>query len=138
MIIDNCAFFACLNLSEIVIGSNVEYISDGAFEACENLTKVVCYAPIIKHIHKNAFRNSYIEYATLYVPEGSVDAYKTTEPWSKFGTILPIDETAIHSIEVDKSPIDIYTINGRMVTSPQRGLNIYRMSDGSTKKVLMK
>ena len=34
-----------------------------------------------------SFKDSYVDYATLYVPEGSVAAYKATEPWSGFGTI---------------------------------------------------
>lgn len=39
--------------------------------------------------------NSYygqLEKMTLYVPAESVEIYKTTSEWSKFGTILPIDE----------------------------------------------
>ena len=30
--------------------------------------------------------------ATLYVPVSAIDYYKSTYPWSEFGTILPIDE----------------------------------------------
>ena len=36
---------------------------------------------------KNVFANSGIQFATLYVPEISVDGYKATEPWSGFGNI---------------------------------------------------
>jgi len=35
----------------------------------------------------DAFKDSYVDYATLYVPEASVAVYKAAEPWSGFGTI---------------------------------------------------
>lgn len=41
-----------------------------------------------------SFNSNYgqLEKMTLYVPAESVEIYKTTSEWSKFGTILPIDE----------------------------------------------
>ena len=35
----------------------------------------------------NAFEGSYIEYATLIVPDESIENYKSIEPWSTFGSI---------------------------------------------------
>ena len=34
--------------------------------------------------------DSYTENATLYVPASAIEDYKSTAPWSSFGTILPI------------------------------------------------
>ncbi|MBQ9363958.1 MAG: hypothetical protein IJT97_11180, partial [Bacteroidaceae bacterium] len=34
--------------------------------------------------------------------------------------------------------IERYTISGQRITTPQKGVNILRMSDGSVKKVLVK
>jgi len=31
-----------------------------------------------------------------------------------------------------------YNINGKLITSPQKGVNIIKMSDGTIKKVLVK
>ena len=39
----------------------------------------------------NAFDHSNIENATLHVPASAIKAYKTTEPWSDFGTIKAIE-----------------------------------------------
>ena len=39
----------------------------------------------------NAFLNCYPNYATLYVPASAINNYKTTEPWSQFGTIKAIE-----------------------------------------------
>ena len=38
----------------------------------------------------DVFYNSYAEYINLHVPEASLNAYKTTSPWSGFGTITPM------------------------------------------------
>ena len=39
-----------------------------------------------------AFDDSNVKSATLYVPASAIDAYKTTDPWSTFGTIKTLDE----------------------------------------------
>ena len=61
--------------------------------------------------------------ATLYVYASAIDAYKTTEPWSLFGTILPIDEEAPYAVETlpaqgEGSAADapIYDMVGRRLT----------------------
>ena len=48
------------------------------------------YASQVPETSSLAFQNVSISSATLYVLESSVDSYKTTTPWSWFGTILPI------------------------------------------------
>ena len=35
-------------------------------------------------------------------------------------------------------PAGVYTLSGKRIIKPQRGLNIIRMSDGTTKKVIKK
>ena len=79
-----------------------------------------------------------IEQATLYVPEASLDSYKATSPWSSFGTILPISPDGIGEIATDgEASIDaIYDIGGKRGNGTNHGLNIIRMSDGTTRKVL--
>ena len=39
----------------------------------------------------NAFGGSYIEFATLHVPEASISSYGAVEPWKNFKTIVKID-----------------------------------------------
>ena len=45
----------------------------------------------------NAFEGSYVEYATLHVPDASIGDYKATTPWSGFGEIvaLPAEEVEL-------------------------------------------
>ena len=49
-----------------------------------------CLAENVPSTNTDAFEKSYPEYTTLYVPASSLNAYKTTEPWSLFGTIKAI------------------------------------------------
>jgi len=63
------------------------------------LTDVYCYAENVLDTDIDAFNDSYIEYATLHVPVGSIDAYKAKEPWSKFKSIVKIAA----KVKLDKS-----------------------------------
>ena len=61
------------------------------------------------------------------------------------GFIINAAQTAIgdasdihHESAEEATVISRYTIDGRAIKNPQKGLNIIRMSDGTTKKVLVK
>ena len=107
---------------------------------CFKLADVYCYAEKVPLTDANIFVSSPIEYATLHVPQASLEAYKTTAPWSGFGTIVPLtdEETGIESVTTEKKAESFFTLDGRAVDSPQKGVNIIRMEDGKTKKVLVR
>ena len=46
--------------------------------------------------------------------------------------------TGVSKISKEAEVVGVYNINGRKLNEPQKGLNIIQMSDGTTKKVLMK
>ena len=85
-------------------------------------------------------RNTFSVYntATLYVPKQSIDAYKTTDPWSSFVNVVALEDAGIEGNPTDNAPrVDaVYDIDGRRTDSMKRGLNIVRMSDGTTRKVM--
>ncbi|MBR6892963.1 MAG: leucine-rich repeat domain-containing protein [Bacteroidaceae bacterium] len=91
--IGNWAFCDCSGLTSVVIGGGVKTIGWSAFAKCIELTDVTCYAENVPSAQSDAFDDSYIEYVTLHVPTVSIDAYKTTEPWSGFKTIIGLDGT---------------------------------------------
>ena len=80
-------FGNCSSITSLIIGSGLKYIGIYAFANCSELTDVYCYTENVPSTKSSTFNNSYIEYATLYVPDGSLQEYKNTEPWSLFGTI---------------------------------------------------
>jgi len=95
-----CAFDGCTNLKTVTLGKSVNNIQNGAFANCPSLEDIYCKAktpPTCYTAYNNlyaktmdVFYDSYIEHATLHAPEKSIEAYKTTEPWSKFKTFVPI------------------------------------------------
>ena len=85
------AFSGCSSLTSISIGSGVNIIAQQAFAQCPELTDVYCYADNVPSTESDAFLDSYPEYSTLHVPANSLNAYKTTEPWSSFGKLVSLD-----------------------------------------------
>jgi hypothetical protein len=124
--IGNWAFRYCNNLTTITIGDGVETIYTRAFANCPELTDVYCYAgnvPSMKNGSKtctDAFADSYIEYATLHVPDGSMSAYSQTEPWKNFKTIVKLDKPKhILAYYVDGDVYKTYEIEEGATITPE-------------------
>ena len=82
------AFQYCTSLTSVTIGSGIQKIGSCAFAYCPDLADVYCHAVNVQSTSSNAFYDSYPQYATLHVPDESVEQYKNTWPWSQFGTII--------------------------------------------------
>ena len=104
---------------------------------CSSLKTVTCEipAPIGDYY---IFSDTPIYKATLYVPEASLNSYKTTSPWSGFGTILAIKSSGIETNTVGTSAtVDaIYNLEGKRNGGIKSGMNILRMSNGTTRKIM--
>jgi len=145
--IGNEAFYGCSGLTSVTIGNNVTSIGEDAFAGCYGLTEVYCFAENAPEAD-GAFKYYLMGNVTLYVLIGSVDDYKTTEPWSHFGTIVALTEDEIDGIQeiknesltpaLSKGEGDWYSLDGKKLGKPQSGIKIIRYSDGTTKKVLIK
>ena len=81
-----------------------------------------------------------IEYATLHVPESSIDLYKATSPWKNFKNIVAIkdEDTAIESVMSDKSENEYFMLNGQQSSYNNRGIMIVKSKNGRTKKIIVK
>lgn len=106
--IGNKAFYSCRNLTSFTIPNNVTYIGLFAFGCCSGLTSITIpnsvtgignYAfsgcdwdlsTVISLIEtpfdlaKGVFSKNTFNNATLYVPIGTIDKYKSTEGWKDF------------------------------------------------------
>ena len=134
------AFAYCFSLASVNIGESVTTIGLGAFIYCYYITSVTCLAKECPVYDKDSWYDLFSVYdtATLYVPKQSIDAYKTTDPWSNFVNVVALEDTGIEGKPTDNAPrVDaVYDIDGRRTDSMKRGLNIVRMSDGTTRKVM--
>ena len=195
--IGNSAFYVCTGLTSVTIPNSVTSIGDYAFSGCSGLTSVTAYNPTPVGITENVFTNR--TNATLYLRQGSKEAYQAADYWKEFKEIIAIPThyliyvvdgnvykyynlaegepitpeaaptkegytfsgwseipetmptkdvmvtgtfTLVTGIKQIMSGVNngavIYTLDGKRASEPQRGLNIVRMSDGTTKKVVVK
>lgn len=84
------AFANCSLLQSLTFGKSVSSIYSYAFSGCPELTDVYCLGNFIQGVNIDAFNGSYIEYATLHVPELLIDIYSSVEPWKNFKNIVRI------------------------------------------------
>ena len=93
------AFKGCSGLTSVIIPNSVQSIGIWAFRDCSKLEDVYCYAENVPSTNDSAFEESYIEYSTLHVPGSALSSYKTTAPWSGFGTIKALEGTEAKKCE---------------------------------------
>ena len=130
VIIPNCvtsigesAFFGCTGLTSITIGNNVTSIGQSAFYNCDALTSVTVSSTTPVAITKNVFTHR--TNATLYVPQGSKEAYLEADYWKEFKEIVEIDPAGINQIMSNqKDNAKIFTLDGKRINKPQKGINI--------------
>ena len=88
------AFYKYSTLAFVKISLNMTYIGTKAFYGCTSLTKVISDAVNVPILGDSVFVGCPLADATLYVPEESVEQYRSAEQWKEFGTILPINAMA--------------------------------------------
>lgn len=133
--IGNFAFQGASAIISVVIPSSVEAIGIYTFADCTALKDVYCYAETVPNIQSRSFIGTDLSNVTLHVPATSVDQYKAT--WTEFKDVVPIaDVTGVERLRTEEQNGEWYQLNGQRATSPKHGLNIIRMKDGTSKKVV--
>lgn len=158
--IEKKAFFGA-GLTSLIIGNGVKEIGDDAFFGCENLRNVVSLIEDPFNINHSCFACSPYYYdeglqdliysqehekliynnATLIVPNGTIGKYKSTQGWMTFANIIEQGESSVVAPirTANLNGCDkIYNLDGKQVNYLQKGLNIIRIKDGTTRKVVVK
>lgn len=133
--IDNSAFYNCSNIISVIIGNGVRNIGRYVFSGCNKLKEIYCYAEETPFVFDNTFGYINVAKVMLVVPDDAVDKYKTHEIWRKFWIESP---TGISDLNANHSTSESsYNLSGQVVNKRQKGVNIIRYSDGTSKKVLV-
>ena len=118
------AFSDCSGLTSVTIGNSVTLIGEIAFSGCSGLTKLVslavappsCGFEALKDIDKTACR--------LFVPEESVNKYKTADQWEEFLYISEYDGVDDVSVDSPGAVYEVYNLQGVRVGSGMREAEI--------------
>jgi hypothetical protein len=157
------AFRGCKQLKSVTINNKIKIIPSEAFEYCSNLLKLTI-GKSVEEIGYCAFDKTSIEiieskiedpskcaikyvsafpinvytFATLHVPVGTKDKYLESHIWNQFIDIREDLQTDIKTLKENKSNNNSrFSLNGQRITQPQKGINIIKESDGTTKKVIV-
>ena len=124
--IEESTFQGCTGLTAVEIPNSVTTIDYLAFMDCNALTTIYSFNPIPPSIDYETFATDHYREATLYVPNESVEKYKTTGYWRLFRNIKGFDATGIDDIEipVNRQNNTYYDLNGRKLKAPKKGINI--------------
>ena len=80
-------FYNCKSLTSIIIPDSVTTIGHHAFSYCDSLTSVYCKATTPPAFDWGVFDNNGSG-RKIYVPAGSVDAYKSAKRWSEYASAI--------------------------------------------------
>ena len=106
--IGSSAFYGCSGLTSVTIPNSVTYIGSSAFSGCSGLTSIVSLnsnPPSLQY--SNVFYNVDKNICVVWVPKGSLSAYKGANVWKDFANIFELVEGDLNLDDVvDQNDMD--------------------------------
>jgi len=111
------AFSGAAGLTSVTLPKSVASIGFGAFMDCSGLVSITIQNPLPPQLpeidtYDTFGRKTAVERQCFYVPEGSIDAYRSAEGWNQFDCIRPIPPDNGGSAAVKSRPLSIHDIAG--------------------------
>lgn len=124
-------------LVRVSLPSTVTNIGDYAFYSCKAMRNLYCYSdnPPICGIYP--FYGVDKSKCTLYVPETSIEKYKTDNVFKEFRSFYGIP-TNINVTTEKTKPIAIYKLDGQIAPANYSGIVIEVMPNGVIRKTFIK
>ena len=132
--IGEAALGYCNSLQKISIPNSLQYIPKGIFSHSTNIKEVYCYNENVPSAAENAFINSSVGNATLYVPTVALDNYKNRAPWSLFGNVQGISNRGDANGDYKVNVLDIVEVVNAINGKPSvnyNAVNVDLNGDGS-------
>ena len=140
MVIGDRAFSGCNSLEYFAFGFNVKTIGKEVFSDCTALSRLISRAIVPPTCGAQALDDINKWECTLVVPQDHIAAYQQADQWKEFFFIEGRDfNDGIGEVKSEfATREDYYDLNGRKLSAPQKGINIIRYSDGTSRIVLLK
>lgn len=140
------AFAYNYTLEKLTLPSTLQTLGDDVFCMNGQLTEEAsfalnCYALTPPSVTKGTF-NNFDGFAdvTVHVVKGCRKDYKKADGWKDLTIVEDLQKvvTAIDSPTQAVHEVGRYTIDGARISTPVRGINIIKYSDGTTRKVIVR
>lgn len=139
--VSGSTFYDCSALAEVTLPSTMAYISGAAFKNCTSLAAIHVRRTTPPTLDWGVFDDDAYENVTVYVPEGTVAAYREKDGWMDFKNIVEEGVSAIGSVRADAHAAadGIYTVSGQRVQPKDARHGLYIVvSGGKAQKIIKK
>ena len=98
-------------------------------------------------IDNEVYKNVTYEYGATITPEPTPEGNYATFEWTDLPQTMPAHDVVVHAtyttgitdiLKGNQQDVKVYSPNGKMLAKPEKGINIIRMKDGTTRKVMVK
>jgi len=123
-------FNGCTSLTSIEIPNSITSIGGKSFYSCTGLTSITCH-PILPPTLESYVFTDVPKTIPLYVPGGSIDAYKNADQWKDFLTILPISTVNTESLKTTGLTVYPNPVTDRLILKgiyQNTTINIYDLN----------
>ena len=103
-------FGYCQNLVSIYFPKSITQIDDYALESCTSLKELYIEATTPPYVYSNTFRESFLSEPILYVPQNSIEDYKSANYWKSFKSIqaIKVPDVIATSLTLDNEVLEMY------------------------------
>lgn len=106
------AFSGCASLDSVYLGKGLTALKEDVFTGCTAMRKLYSAASVPPACSARALTDINKQACTLYVPTGSVDAYKAAFMWKDFYNIVGTNISVGSVLGTDNGRYVVYNLNG--------------------------